>query len=643
MRAPELFGCEYKLRLGLPRRIGWLVALLIVAAPVAARGQLYSGILSPSRAADWRTAGVAGGIPSRTTICATLSPGATATQINSAISACPNGQVVMLNAGTYTLSSGIVFAKSGVTLRGAGADQTKLIINGTTNGCSVFYDSAIRMCAGTGNIGSTAGGGPGPDHSANWTAGYAQGTTVITLSNTTSLAAGSTLFLDQLNDASDGWPASGDIYMCEDAAPCSGEGGNGFGRQGRAQTELHRVVSISGTNVTVDPPIYAANWRAGQSPGAWWGNAGVVLQNSGIENLSVDFTGGGSVGIEMVNNTNTWVKGVRLLQTGGPGSFVFHIIVLNGFRVTVKDNYFYGPTVPGNTQYTYTPHVSGSLLFENNILHHNIIPAAPNDPEMGSVYAYNYIDDAYYSTPGFQQHNAGDAYNLFEGNNIGNFYSDDIHGTHHFLTYFRNHVDGLTHNQQGGSANSAFAFWAHSRFFNVVGNVIGGPNLSTYQTLSADSGSSIFLLGYKGNCSNCGGMANDPNVQRTLLRWGNYDSITGTTRFVSTEVPSAIANFANPLPASQVLPASFYLSAKPSWFGSVAWPPIGPDVLGGTISGFGGHANKIPARLCFEGSSNDSAYSSSSPRIRTFNAAACYGTGTGGSAPTAPTNLRIVP
>src|ERR1051326_1280550 len=76
-------------------------------------------LISNARRIDWTQAGITGGIPYRKTICATLSPGATFTQINSAIAACNNG-VVFLNPGTYTLAGGIVFNnKSNVTLRGA--------------------------------------------------------------------------------------------------------------------------------------------------------------------------------------------------------------------------------------------------------------------------------------------------------------------------------------------------------------------------------------------------------------------------------------------------------------------------------------------------------------------------------------------
>ena len=75
-----------------------------------------------------------GGIPTRTTVCATLSPGATAAQITSAIAACATGGVVQLTAGTYNLAAGITFGTtSNVTLRGAGPDQTQLVFSGSIN------------------------------------------------------------------------------------------------------------------------------------------------------------------------------------------------------------------------------------------------------------------------------------------------------------------------------------------------------------------------------------------------------------------------------------------------------------------------------------------------------------------------------
>src|SRR5439155_8496034 len=113
------------------------------------------------------------------------------------------------------------------------------------------------------------------------------------------------------------------------------------------------------------------------------------------------------------------------------------------------------------------------------------------------------------------------------------------------------------------------------------------------------------------------------------------------------EAPPGITNFADPVRAGRTLPASFYSAARPTvWWGTPwgtpAWPAIGPDVSGGNVSNSptGGHANKIPARLCFENTAVDPAYPSSSPRILLFNASTCY-IGSSGGPPAAPLFLRF--
>jgi len=185
------------------RRIPWLVGLWIVVAPMVAHAQPWAGILSPSRAIDWRNAGVSGGIPNRTTICATLNPGATTAQISSAINACPANQVVFLNAGTYNIG-GLSITRSNVTLRGAGADQTKLVFSGAITPF-LTPGASIAVWSGEQNDGVA------PKHTTSWTAGYAMGTTVVTLSSTTGLVVGNLLMLDQQDDASDG----GGVFVCE--------------------------------------------------------------------------------------------------------------------------------------------------------------------------------------------------------------------------------------------------------------------------------------------------------------------------------------------------------------------------------------------------------------------------------------------
>jgi len=123
----------------------------------------------------------------------------------------------------------------------------------------------------------------------------------------------------------------------------------------------------------------------------------------------------------------------------------------------------------------------------------------------------------------------------------------------------------------------------------------------------------------------------DSLVALTSMRWGNYDVVNDAVRFVNADVPSGISLFANPVPASQTLPPSFYLTARPSaWWGTPwgtpPWPPIGPDVTGGTVtsgtSTLGGHAHKIPARLCYENTPIDGTYGSNN--VLLFNASQCY-------------------
>src|SRR6202790_161173 len=69
-----------------------------------------------------------GGIPLRATVCATLSPsgGDDSAAIQAALDSCPANQVVMLNAGTFTLNNSYLLIHSSITLRGSGAGVTIL-------------------------------------------------------------------------------------------------------------------------------------------------------------------------------------------------------------------------------------------------------------------------------------------------------------------------------------------------------------------------------------------------------------------------------------------------------------------------------------------------------------------------------------
>src|ERR1043166_7906839 len=147
------------------RKPSLLFSIVLLCFSGCLYAQPWSGIISSSRAVDWSKAGVSGGIPNRTTICATLNPGATAAQINSAISSCSTGQVVFLNAGTYNLSSSINFTNvSNVTLRGAGPDQTFVTFS-AGSGCNGL-GADVCVINGDNNYSGN------PHNVAAWTSSY---------------------------------------------------------------------------------------------------------------------------------------------------------------------------------------------------------------------------------------------------------------------------------------------------------------------------------------------------------------------------------------------------------------------------------------------------------------------------------------
>lgn len=609
------------------RKLSILVIVVVFGFPGYIRAQSASGVIAPSRMIDWSGAGVQGGIPNRTSICTTLSPGASASQINSAIASCPSNGVVYLNAGTYNLSSGIDFGgHSNVTLRGAGPDKTFLVFTGDTACNGLGADVCIE--------GSNSWQG-GPQNTANWTSGYSQGTTQITLSNTSNLHPGSSfIVLDQLDDSSD----NGNVFVCSAQGVCSTQGSGGAGRSNRAQQQLVTVTAINGSTVTISPGLYMPNWRASQSPGAWWANQ--IASGDGVEDVSLDHTNSNdTAGIGFNNASNSWVQNVRSITPNRN-----HVWMYIATHITVEDSYFYGTKNGGIMSYGIEPFQSSDCLIENNILQHVASPLLPTGPDSGNVYAYNYtIDDYYPVSPGwmmdgYQPHAAGQDMSLFEGNEVDGIRSDAIHGTRDFLTLFRNRVLGW---QTGATNNTkVIGLESYSRYFNIIGNVLGYPGLhSQYQDL-APSGSnpnhSIFVLGWSGNDGSTGNIPDDPMVASTLMRWGNYDVVTGAARWDSSEVPSGLSQYANPVPSTHNLPASFFLSSKPAWWGTPwgnpPWPAIGPDVTGGP--GPGGHSYDIPAKLCYENTSKDSN------GILNFNATSCYESG---PAPSTPTGLTATP
>src|SRR5258708_885663 len=92
-----------------------------------------TGVLPPERLTHWNPA-IPGGIPARTTVCATISASTLGNglsdatpSIQAAIDGCPDGQVVQLSAGDFRVDGDYpITINKGVVPRAAGPSATKL-------------------------------------------------------------------------------------------------------------------------------------------------------------------------------------------------------------------------------------------------------------------------------------------------------------------------------------------------------------------------------------------------------------------------------------------------------------------------------------------------------------------------------------
>lgn len=615
----------------------WLILLYVSTfwCPTAS-AQLWSGILDSSRAIDWTTAGVTGGIPKRSQICATIEPytGSSAA-INDAIASCGDGQVVKLSAGTFNLSSNINFSgRSNITLRGAGPDLT--ILNITTGGC--FYGPA-NICI-SGKSGVFNGNIP-PSNIVNWSGGYSQGTTVITLSDTSNIAVGQYIILDQLDDTFNPAVTYKPFITCaapwNDSACVTGRPPN------RGAEQVVKVINKTASTVTISPGLFYSEWRSSQNPQAWWwGTIEQTATRNGVEDLAINNTDPSPTSHGMVQFTSaaeSWVKNVRFNEGGAE-----HININQAANIEIRDSYFFGSKSGGaSTTYGIGSSFACGIKMENNIFQQVTTPAQWGGT-CGSVIGYNYaVNMPWAFQPNFMFnaffpiHEAGAMLTLLEGNQTNGINLDLSHGSGALMTIFRNRFTGL---ESGRTQNTVpVIISGFIRFNNFVGNVLGTSGYHTnYENSNGPQGvkgnydRSIYGIGYTGSSETNSAAGYDMITVTSLLRWGNYDYATATTRWNSAEIPTG-----NVVPASHSLPLSFYLYSKPSWFGSTPFPPIGPDVTGGNDPS--GHAHDIPAKRCYTTVMGGPADGSGS--IRPFNANACYGTTSTNHPPATPTGLRI--
>jgi len=609
------------------------IALLFLCA-VASKAQ--SGIIAPARYINWSNAGIVGGLPdaSWTKCGATIaSYTGTAATINNALAVCGANQYVLLGPGTFNLSTGIAlpFNTAGhLVLRGSGSNSTFLNFTGTGGaGCNAGQAALICMQSSDGTA-----PGNGGNTVVNWTAGYAQGATQITLSSVVGIVVGKTLLA--LNQCDTGFSGSacttgsatdnGGYFVCSvlwnGSTGCSVSGPDGTTWRSNAwQQEIVQVTAINqggcgATCVTISDPLQHPNWASGQSPQA------VLIQpvpQDGVENLSIDGTATGSnvgAAITIFNAYQCWVSGVRIANI-----YAYGVYKLDVAHTQVQNNYFFHSNGHPDAYAVRIAWGSNDLI-QNNIFQQWKNSYANDGPGSGEVIAYNFSVDQIVPSPSnqmwasFWTHSAGDDFGLREGNAGDQAQDDNVHGSHLNSTNYRNFFWGweeCKNSTTGGSncgASSAkdetsvgLVQSSNTRYGADIANVLGTPGVTTTYILTTPfAGYGSYNLGAGG--TNSPPTPYDPLVQSTALLWGNWDAVTNAVRWCgnssdtgwsttcgsTSEVPTGAPTYPNSVPtlgdtgAGQgALPASFYLASKPAWFGSTPWPAIGPDVTSGNI------------------------------------------------------------
>ena len=414
-----------------------------------------SGVLASSNDAyaNWKSAGLqsTGGIPNRTTICATVGPRGSGlddtANIQKAINACPAGQVVSLSAGTFTVTEGsAINLTSGITLRGSGSCNNSAspfcaTYIQRTNGCKPLSSSS------NGNCGSNASPfifvGPPAVASAGSCCNYVTSTALtadakagsnsLQVSSASGFAVGQQVLLDEMSNAT--WqtdyfvggsvkiwaasdyrvqwakhnpaqsnlddfdsvsqlPSQNNTAGCWFSTPAAPNGSNQ--RCDRTTNEIKKIAAISGNTITFDSPITISYRVANQAQLSYYQYP--FLSGAGIENIS--FSGADASTIAFDSVTNSWAYKIECTASMGQSNHYNEascFSVDQSFRVQLEQFYAHDAAFPDPATASYWIGIccgSSETLIQNGIaLRANKLIVSLQSGG-GNVVGYNYMDQS---------------------------------------------------------------------------------------------------------------------------------------------------------------------------------------------------------------------------------------------------------
>src|SRR5215831_17711684 len=279
------------------------------------QGLSRSSIIPASRMTDWTKPGLTarGGIPHRTTIFKTLSPLGGGQdddpQIQAAINACPEGQVVQLTAGVFRINGGpgwrcVVFNKNNVTLRGAGPGRALAKGNG---GVFVEDPTATQLIKinqqQSGPIITVNTVDPYQNNvSVNLTAVAPKGSFSVTVTGTSSFRVGLFVLIDQITNNHP------DVFWGTQSDGPGGGSRRWYTRQDRSLGQIMEITAISGNTLTFATPLHCAFDPIYNAQVTRFDPNGPTRTGVGIEDLYTYGTTGGHAHIIMNNAAYCWIK-----------------------------------------------------------------------------------------------------------------------------------------------------------------------------------------------------------------------------------------------------------------------------------------------------------------------------------------------
>ena len=621
----------------------YLRSLAILGAAVLIFASLFSSQLAlgqslqmipPDRNFTWNPGMMSkGGIPNRTTICATLSPsgGDDSPAIQAKLNSCRSDQVVMLNPGTFIVNKYLLI-HTPITLRGSGTGitilkkangakpRTSQVVSGTDGILVPVYPSTygpdpqpIIV------IGPSVYPGPDSSTSQNLTVDGQQGSSSVTVGNASGFAAGQLVLLDEVTGGSwqptpTGFPGGGQVWQGDRVSwnmhfpPTPGSDDNGganaqgpydstpgvlpeamsyFSRLNRPLNEIKEVASVAGNTVTFTSPLaisyrtnHAAQLTRYTLTGSASGANSIHVINAGIEDLSM--FGGGQGEFAFANAAYSWARNVEVSQWIGDG------VDINGsFRIEVRDSNIHTGSwpEPGGAGYAVSLAVGSSeVLIENNIMRDVNKVMVFRSSGAGSVVAYNYTDDGWiFTSPTWAEtginasHMAGPHHVLFEGNYSFNAESDYTHGNAIYVTFFRNWLSGQRRSFTDANHRAvslAYGSWWDS----FVGNVLGRSGQMSGWAYTAPA---MSCDAQGNNCTGNNGKWREKVIWQLGYdpeRWGMHPD----PRTLSTVIRDGNYDFLTKsqrwhnTPGGFVIPNSMYLTSKPAFFENNPWPWVDP-------------------------------------------------------------------